>query len=149
MRFGLVGASGFVVNEGLLFALHGKAHLPLLLASAIAIECAIISNYLWNDRWTFGHPTPSLQRFFRFNAVSLVSLVVNASVLGLATSLTPLHYLAANLIGVAVAFGVNYALNVYWTYGRALAAPDALDAAAEGLGGPLYGLLPPDEPAPG
>lgn len=138
MRFGVVGASGVVVNEGLLYLGHGRLHLPLLLASAIAIECAIISNYLLNDRWTFHHPHPAWHRFWRFNAVSLVGMVVNLAVLALLTRFTTLEYWAANPIAVVVAFGVNYLLNVYWTYGTALSAPDPDPSAVE----PAAGLLP-------
>lgn len=124
MRFGIVGAIGFVVNEGLLFLGHGKLGLALWLAQIIAIESAIVCNYLLNDRWTFHHPRPSVQRFLRFNSVSLVSLGVNLLVVQVSTHLTSLHYLAANALGVLIAFAVNYLLNVYWAYGRALAQAD-------------------------
>ncbi len=125
VRFGIVGALGSVINEGLLSLLYGRVHLPLIVASAIAIECAIVSNYLCNDRWTFHHPTPSFSRFRRFNAVSLLSLVVNIGVLTLLSSRAHVDYRAANFIGIVVAFGVNYVLNVYWTYGKALAEPES------------------------
>jgi putative flippase GtrA len=123
-RFGTVGAIGFCVNEGLLYLLHGRWLLTLWLAQVIAIESAIIGNYLLNDRWTFHHPHPTFERFLRFNGVSLVSLVVNILVVQIGTHYTPIHYLAANAVGVVVAFGVNYLLNVYWAYGKALGRPD-------------------------
>lgn len=123
-RFGTVGIIGFGVNEGLLYLLHGRWLITLWLAQVIAIESAIICNYLLNDRWTFHHPHPTLERFLRFNGVSLVSLIVNILVVQLATRYTPIHYLAANAVGVVVAFGVNYLLNVYWAYGKALRQPD-------------------------
>lgn len=120
VRFGLVGTVGFGVNEGLLYLFHGRLLLPLPLANLFAIESAIVCNYLLNDRWTFHHPRPALHRFYRFNAVSIVSLVVNFLVVQLCAHFTGLHYLAANALGVLLAFGVNYVLNVYWAYGRAL-----------------------------
>lgn len=124
MRFGTVGVIGFGVNEGLLYLVHGRFLLSLLLANVIAIESAIICNYLLNDRWTFHHPRPAFDRFLRFNGVSLVSLVVNIAVVQLCTRYTGIHYLAANALGVLLAFGVNYGLNVYWAYGRALRGGD-------------------------
>ena len=129
VRFGIVGASGTAVNEGLLALGHGVWHLPLLLASAIAIECAIISNYLLNDRWTFKHRRPAWSRFLRFNTVSLVSLVVNLGILALLTRATHMHYLWANIIGIGIAFLVNFTLNVYWTYGKALSQQDEAERA--------------------
>lgn len=131
VRFGLVGIVGFGVNEGLLFVFHGRLLLALWLAQVIAIESAIVCNYLLNDRWTFHHPHPAFHRFLRFNAVSIVSLVVNILVVQLCTHFTGLHYLKANALGVLLAFGVNYLLNVYWAYGRALR-----DGAGEDDGAP-------------
>ena len=32
-----------------------------------AVEIAIVSNFVWNDRWTFGCPRVSWSRFARFN----------------------------------------------------------------------------------
>ena len=125
LRFGTVGGIGFGVNEGLLYVGHGRLHLALWLAQVIAIESAISCNYLLNDRWTFHHAHPSWERFCRFNGVSLVSLVVNILVVQLCTHFTTLHYLAANALGVLLAFAVNYLLNVYWAYGKALSRPDA------------------------
>jgi len=136
-RFGVVGASGVVVNEGLLYVGHGRLRLPLLLASVIAIECAIISNYLLNDRWTFHHPHPAWRRFWRFNAVSLVGMAVNLAALALLTRFTALAYWAANPIAVVAAFAVNYLLNVYWTYGAALSALDPASGSE-----PASALLP-------
>ena len=148
VRFGIVGASGFVVNEGLLYVGHGVFRLPLLLASVLAIECAIVTNYLLNDRWTFQHRRPTLMRFVRFNAVSLVSLVVNLAVLGLLTRFTRLDYRAANAVAVAAASGANYVLNVYWTYGTRLTTPydqaEEPDLSPEGEAG-----LAPTAPARG
>src|SRR5687767_6577737 len=53
LRFGLVGLSGVVVNTAALWGLARGAGLPVLLASVLATEMAILSNFLLNDRWTF------------------------------------------------------------------------------------------------
>ena len=53
IRFGLVGLSGAAVNTGILWGLVWGLGLPVLLASALATEAAILSNFLLNDRWTF------------------------------------------------------------------------------------------------
>ena len=51
-RFCAVGASGVLVNLGALAALTG-AGVVSTLASALAIELSILSNFALNDRWTF------------------------------------------------------------------------------------------------
>ncbi|MCL5947203.1 MAG: GtrA family protein [Chloroflexi bacterium] len=121
-KFGTVGATGVFVNEGMLYLLHGRFLLPLIISSIVAVECSIITNFLLNDRWTFGHHQPAFTRFWRFNLVSLFSLFVNVTVLALLEHFTPLHYLLANPIAITTAFGVNYSLNTYWTYGQEAAS---------------------------
>jgi dolichol-phosphate mannosyltransferase len=116
VRFGLVGASGVLVNTGVLYALHGTAGWPLIPASVLAVEAAIFNNFLWNDRWTFKARDGTPYRFIRFNLVSLGGLVVNTVILAVLVALTGIHYLVANLIAIAVAMAWNFAANSRWTW---------------------------------
>lgn len=121
VKFGLVGLSGVVVNLALLYALHGVAGLPDLLAVAIAVEASILSNFLLNDRFTFGdrkHGNPA-RRLAQFNAVSLVALVVNLLAYTVLAKGMGVHYLVAEAVAILVAFGANYTGNLHWTYGGA------------------------------
>ena len=74
IKFGAVGATGVVVNLGCLAVLR-KAGVHTNMASAIAIELSILSNFLINHLWTFGDRRgggPSLlQHLWRFHLVSL------------------------------------------------------------------------------
>src|SRR5215470_6882596 len=51
-KFLLVGAIGVLVNSFALLVFFQWAHLPLVAASALATELAIVNNFCWNDRWT-------------------------------------------------------------------------------------------------
>ena len=61
-RFCVVGLIGVGINTLALFLLHGVAKMPLLLASALAVEIAIAHNYVLNEVWTFPsqRPAPSV-----------------------------------------------------------------------------------------
>ena len=52
-KFGVVGLSGIIVNEGVLIYLKGYVQFSLPVASIIAIELSILSNFILNDTWTF------------------------------------------------------------------------------------------------
>jgi putative flippase GtrA len=54
LRFAVVGAGGVVVNMLVLHVLYAMVHLPLLVASPVAVALAVVHNYLVNNRWTFG-----------------------------------------------------------------------------------------------
>lgn len=118
VRFAAVGASGVAVNMAALLLMHGMAGLPLMLAGALAIELAIIHNFVWNHRWTFGRRQLRLSPFLRFNAVSFGGLAIASAVLWLLATQGGLHYLAANAAGVAAATCWNFVVNFYWTWGR-------------------------------
>ncbi|HZS92644.1 MAG TPA: GtrA family protein [Chloroflexota bacterium] len=115
ISFGVVGLSGTVVNASLVYLLHGLLQWLLPVAVIVASEVAILNNFLWNDRWTFGRQRPSVQRFWRFNLSSLGGLAINTMV---TTALTAggLPYLVALLIGVAAATFSNFTISTLWIW---------------------------------
>ena len=113
----VVGGTGVIVNTSLLYVLSRWAGLPLVAASAVAVELAAISNYLLNDTWTFAARSPSLRRFAKFNTASLAGLALNVLSVWLLTRLG-LNFLMADLIGIAAGFAANYAFSSRWVWAR-------------------------------
>ncbi len=121
VKFCLVGASGVLVNMGLLWLLTEFAGLFYLLSAAISIESSIISNFTLNDYFTFPDRRLKggrnfLKRLVKFNMVSLVGLGLNMTVLWLLTSVLGVYYLLSNLCGIAAAILWNYVVNFWWTW---------------------------------
>jgi dolichol-phosphate mannosyltransferase len=115
-KFLLVGATGLALNTVVLVFLFQGLHLPLVVASALAVECAIANNFWWNDRWTFARRRPSVGRFVRFNLVSLAGLTLTTATAWLLVQEVGLHYLLANLAGVGLATLANFVANAAWTW---------------------------------
>jgi len=123
LKFCLVGGSGVLVNEGLLWLLTDKAGLYYMLSSAIAIETSIITNFVLNHWFTFadrkGKGIKSyLTKLGQFNLVSLVAVGINLGLLWLFNTEFGVYYLVANLIGIAVSMIWNYGANNLWTWKR-------------------------------
>jgi len=78
LRFGLVGLSGVVINLASLRLLHGLLGWTLPLSIGLASEVSILSNFVANDRWTFGHRDVSPRRLARFNLASLGGIAIAA-----------------------------------------------------------------------
>jgi dolichol-phosphate mannosyltransferase len=119
-KFALVGLSGVLVNEGLLWLFTEIAGLYYLISGAIGIEVSIITNFILNERWTFSDRARGggmLKRFPKFNLVSIVGLVINMAVLFSLTNFLGVHYLISNLFGILCAFLWNYLVNLRWTWG--------------------------------
>ena len=53
MKFNFVGGIGIVVQFAMLFFLKSIAHLNYLFATALAVEAAIIHNFVWHERFTW------------------------------------------------------------------------------------------------
>lgn len=119
VKFGIVGGSGVLVNMGLLFVLTRYLSIRLEIASVIAIEASILSNFFLNNLWTFKKrdtPVPFRTRLFRYHLVTGLAGIVNYLVLLLLVKTFGLHDMLSNLIGIAIGTVINYSLNSFWTW---------------------------------
>lgn len=137
LRFAAVGASGVVVNLGLLWLLTERVGWPPLASAAVSVEASIITNFLLDDRFTF-HDRRSgrrLVRMGRFNLLSIGALAINLSTFFVLHNLMGIHYLVAEAVAIVVSFGANYLGNFHWTYGTAdrVRARDVLRKASPWL----------------
>lgn len=119
IKFAIVGASGVLVNLGF-FTLFLMAGMNKYIASPIAIELSIVSNFLLNNYWTFRwRKTIDRTRIrgLKFNLVSILALGVSYGTfvaLSLTFPDTAPHIF--QLIGIVPATLINYLLNSYWTF---------------------------------
>ena len=115
-QFGVVGASGYVVNLAVFAVLTGVLDLHHLVAAVGAFCVAVTNNFMWNRHWTFdarhGHAGFQAARFF---AVSVLALGINLVVLELLVR-ADVAELAAQAIAVAVAMPFNFVGNKIWTF---------------------------------
>jgi len=103
IKFALVGASGIMVNLGTLTLLLGLG-INRYLASPMAIEMSIISNFLLNNAWPFRWRNLAgglCLRGMKFNLVSLPALAISYGVFVTLSLLFPaappqLHRLSAS-----------------------------------------------------
>jgi dolichol-phosphate mannosyltransferase len=123
-KFGIVGISGILVNQGLLIFLKESAGFPLWIAGAVAIEVAVVNNFLWNDLWTFhsaGRQHKLSSRWHRLLAFELVSSggsIINYTVLNLMVIFLLTDYQIANIIGILLGFIWNIIVNRRFTWVR-------------------------------
>lgn len=114
IKFGLVGASGVLVNLLVLEGLHGQLGWGFTRSSAIATETAIITNYIGNELWTFHKRRISLRRFVQFNAVALAGLFATVTVATILERL--IDYRLAQLVGIGAGALLNFTGNFRWTW---------------------------------
>lgn len=117
LRFAVVGGLGAAVNMALLYLLHRWIRMPLPTASALAVELAVVHNYLLNDRWTFAVRAPSVRRFMKFNLSMLGGLGVNVLAVWSLAGIG-MHFLLANGLGIGAGFAFNFAVSTAWVWRR-------------------------------
>lgn len=120
IRYGIVGLSGFVVDQAILYLLFTHVGLGLTTSKIIAAETAIISNFIWNDIWTFADMvgqqrglSSRFKRLLKFNAVCFTGLILGVLLLNLLFNIVfsfSRPYLA-NLIAIGFVAIWNFWLN--------------------------------------
>lgn len=121
LRFAIVGLSGVFVDMGVLYLLHDPStfNLPLTRSKILAAEVAIINNFLWNDRWTFGDVSSQqqgnrqrLKRLLKFNLICLGGLILNVMFLNFLFNVLKVNEYLANLIAIGLVTCWNFWINL-------------------------------------
>jgi putative flippase GtrA len=109
-----VGTLGFAVQLLMLYVLTTRLGLPLIVSVVVAVETAILHNFIWHERWTWRDRAGDVSRaaiagrLLRFNAASgVVSLIGNVLVTSVLMA-RHLPLLIANVIAVGCLTAVNY-----------------------------------------
>lgn len=119
IKFNAVGAMGVLVQMAALAALRGGLHFHYLVATALAVEIAVLHNFAWHERWTWrDRQGPGAgNRLLRFNLGNgLVSLVVNLGLMRLLVGRLHMQYLLANLLAITAGALANFAISNWWVF---------------------------------
>ena len=119
LKFSIVGAAGVVVNLASFTVLMNMG-LNKFIASPVAIEFSIISNFLLNNFWTFSDRDVNDKihiRGLKFNIISFVALGVSYSTFLILSVIDPTGIPQIHqAVGIVPATLINYFLNSYWTF---------------------------------
>jgi len=119
LKFSIVGASGVLVNMGMLFFLTEVLNLFYMISSILAIEISIVTNFVLNDLWTWHDRQKKnlLARVLQYHiSVGITAVVINWLLLIILTEFFGLYYLISNLIGISAGTLSNFVINDLWTF---------------------------------
>ena len=137
VRYGLVGLSGAAIDLGGLYLLVERGGWPLVLALPVAIQVALISNFFWNETFTFRAQRPRAAadaklaaRFFGYEITCVPGAVLN----GLVTLLLftrGIHLPLAAAAGVLAGGLLNLLFNIpaIWRIWRSRTSPNSAQGA--------------------
>lgn len=128
IAFNGVGSLGILVHLGILAILLRRFDVPYLWATAIAVECAVLHNFLWHQRWTWrDRPSSSgaqiVGRLWRFHVLNgFVSLAGNLAIARVLTGEFHADPLASNIAAIMVCSMLNFAASELFVFRRAAGA---------------------------
>lgn len=120
LKFGIVGGSGVFVNQGAFMVLEPFVTF-LFIRSALAVTCAIFTNFLLNYHWTWADrkstPREMVIQLLKFFASSLsTALLFNTIPLIVMVKIFNWNDNISNLIGILLAAGINFLISHFWTF---------------------------------
>ncbi len=113
LKFNVVGVMGVAVQLAALGLFKSGLHINYLLATAAAVELALLHNFVWHERWTWGDRGIGGRagRLVRFHlANGLLSIAVNLVLMGLLVGRMHWPHLVANVAAIAAGSVVNFFL---------------------------------------
>ncbi|MCL5411584.1 MAG: glycosyltransferase family 2 protein [Patescibacteria group bacterium] len=121
LKFAIVGTSGVVVNLFFLKFMYEGLSFDKNLASPLATELAVISNFIFNNYWTFSSRNRYLNdrfpvKLLKFNLVSLVGIGLTSLIFWILSNSFGIYYLVAQSLGIVVVLFWNYFVNLNWTW---------------------------------
>jgi putative flippase GtrA len=113
VKFNAVGAVGIAVQLGTVAVLKTGFHIDYLFATALAVEAAVLHNFIWHEAFTWADRKAKdrLSRMLKFNLTTgIFSIAGNLALTKLLVEIG-INYLAANAISIAVCSAINFFLN--------------------------------------
>ncbi len=119
LKFNFVGAIGIVVQLAALSLFVSVLHIHYLMATALAVELAVLHNFVWHERYTWkdrsGTGMPA--RLLRFHIGNgLISIAGNLALMKLFVGVLHQNYMLANSVTIAVCSIANFAAAEWFVF---------------------------------
>ena len=117
LKFGVVGASGVIVDFSITWLLKEKIKVQKYVANAIGFTFAASSNYFLNRWWTFESHNPDVAaEYSRFIFFSLIGLGINTFVIWFLVSKRNRNFYFSKLIAIGIVTVWNFFANLAFTF---------------------------------
>jgi putative flippase GtrA len=131
-KFNFVGGMGIAVQFAALFLMKSVLHFDYMFATALAVEAAVVHNFVWHEQFTWVDRTTvsrtsldgaeprwrrSLPRFARFNLTTgAVSILGNLALMRVMVGQGHMNYLVANAIAIVLCSLANFLVSETWVF---------------------------------
>jgi len=122
LKFCIVGLSGVILSEFLLWLLTETIKLHYMISATFTSEIVIISNFIGDELWTFRDRRNNtslkgiLKRLVSFNATRIVGMFLGLIMLAFFTEVVGFYYLISNLVSIAIVTLWDYLTSSQWIW---------------------------------
>ncbi len=122
IKFNAVGGLGIVVQMGAFALLISVFHLNYLAATALAVETAVLHNFVWHERYTWKHlpkgaPRDVVLRMLRFHAGNgAISILGNLALMRLFVGGLHMRHYLASMLAIALCALLNFAASEWFVF---------------------------------
>ncbi len=117
LKFGIVGASGVIVDFGFTYLCKEYLKIQKYIANAIGFTLAASSNYILNRIWTFRSHNPEIGlEYGKFLIISLIGLGINTLILWILVSKFNKNFYVSKLFAIGVVTIWNFFVNMMFTF---------------------------------
>ena len=131
IAFNLVGALGVLIQLSTLAALTGWLGLHYLVGTGLAVEAAVLHNFIWHEHWTWsdrlGQDKEGMwKRLVRFHlANGALSIGGNLILMRLFVGSWSMNYAVANTVTIAVCSFLNFLASDRFVFRQTLRKAEA------------------------
>ncbi|MDQ6757544.1 MAG: GtrA family protein [Bacteroidota bacterium] len=116
MKFGIVGLSGMAIDFLTTWICKEKFLINKYLANSIGFSLAVINNFFWNSKWTFGTSYQTGTNFIKFILFALIGLLLNNLLLFLFHSKFRIRFYIAKGFAIVCVFAWNFLTNYFFNF---------------------------------
>ena len=124
VKFSAVGVLGIGVQMGCFAILFSGLQVNYMVATAIAVETAVLHNFAWHERYTWkdrshGGTRALLYRLARFHAGNgVISILGNLALMRLFVGALGLNHYLASGASIAICSLLNFAVSEWFVFRR-------------------------------
>ncbi|MFA4852530.1 MAG: GtrA family protein [Bacteroidales bacterium] len=117
LKFGIVGASGMIVDFSLTYLFKEIVKIQKYVANAIGFTVAATTNYFLNRIWTFHDTAPEITvQYIKFFIISLIGLGINTLILYILVNNYKKNFYLSKLFAIGVVMVWNFSINLIFTF---------------------------------
>lgn len=117
IKFGLVGASGLVVDFSVTWLCKEKIKLNKYVANGVGFLFGVTNNYILNKYFTFQNTDTDIAgQFFKFLVVSVIGFALNTGMLYLLQKNTKINFYVSKALVTLVVLLWNFTANSLYTF---------------------------------